>query len=262
MTDLNAFIAQRQKQEPLPSKYSKHRLGSWTREMNPAASYYEKDYTHTFHTTNTSPITITIKESPITLGTRVWDCSIILGQYLFSLPPTTFTSSNVLELGAGTGIDAILLAKMGAVVCATEYTPTICEWLKTNCDYNEVSTQTLQPSKVMVTPLDWYNQHQIDEHIHIHYSHVIMSDCTLTVDDAIACLKVLNIFVGSRAGTVGYVGVCVERDGSPTFFSSLFSKENRFSVEELEGGQDGYGFGPEGARYRLFKLTCKNSQLD
>ena len=139
-----------------------------------------------------------------------------------------------------------------------------------------------QPSKLLpgsvatpsgkVTPssLDWYDQSAIDAHLDKEYDFVIMSDCTLTASDAKACFNVLNIFVGARANTVGWVGVCVERSGTKKFLELLGvekgegeeereeSARRRFTVEELEGGEEGFGFG-KGGRYRLFKLVGKCS---
>jgi len=247
--------------------------------MNPMAEYYAKPYCHTFPSGGggtVSEITVTVPESPRELGTRVWDCAVVLGRHLASFGPGHWRGEEVLELGAGTGIDSILLSRLGARVHATEYTDTVVDWLRECCRLNGVlcddeeddddddedvdgsggSKSSGLGGKVVVSSLDWYDRDAIERHLGRRYGRVVMSDCTLTEGDAVACWEVLNVFVGAERGTVGWVGVCVERSGTPKFLELLESGESRFTYDEVEGGEEGFGFGKSG-RYRVFKLVGK-----
>jgi len=206
----------------------------------------------------TAATTIIIKEDMAALGTRVWDCSALLSKWFekalrnqsWPWRPDREGPLRVLELGAGTGLLAIALAKLGAAVLATEYGP-IVPWMTQCCEQNGVLLQRnapedgstlglpspadLVPGKVMCHELDWYklDDSKARGDDGIAFDIVLVSDCTLTPSDAIEIFKVIKHFV--PPGTEGIdviVGAAQQREGTPVFVKA--AEEAYRSVQVLD----------------------------
>lgn len=201
--------------------------------------------------------TIVIKEDMAALGTRVWDCAALMSKWFekalrvkgWPWRSGTEQPLRVLELGAGTGLLAIALAKLGAAVVATEYGP-IVPWMTEVCEQNGVLLQRKAPEdgsplglprpadlvagKVICHELDWYALDATKDRADGgNFDVVLVSDCTLTPSDATEILKVIKHFV--PLGTEGIdiiVGACHEREGTPTFMKG--AEETYKSMEVLD----------------------------
>jgi len=87
--------------------------------------YFERSIKMYDEMENSDDNTIKIVESSnmqIGTGSRVWECAIILGKYAIkqNLEKGLFKKKVILELGAGTGLLAIMLASLGNEVIATD----------------------------------------------------------------------------------------------------------------------------------------------
>lgn len=188
---------------------------------------------------------VIIKEDMASISTRVWDCSVVTSKWLeysalknrdlpnlnssLKLP---IASSNVigrplqvLELGAGTGLLSICLAKLGAAVLSTEYGRFV-EYLQKNCVDNQVEVpnqdgQKWKPTagQVKSCELDWYNakqslQSMFAEGQEAIFDLIIVTDCALTVNDSKGVLEMINKYA-TKGHTRVVVGLCKEREGAP-----------------------------------------------
>ncbi|KAL6072087.1 Protein N-lysine methyltransferase METTL21A (Fragment), variant 2 [Balamuthia mandrillaris] len=104
---------------------------------------------------------ITIREQPqLGIAHQVWKASIVLAKYFATeeyFPPQADGSSwwsgkTVLELGAGTGIPGLLLARYGARVTITDL-PHVVPQMEWNADHNKPPSP-LEPCRA--APLAWY----------------------------------------------------------------------------------------------------------
>jgi predicted nicotinamide N-methyase len=88
---------------------------------------------------------IYIKEQPNilvsggTTGLRTWEASLLLSEYLLSLP---LQGKSVLELGAGTGLSSIVASKLGAKVLSTDGSEQVIQKLQDNFALNSVEIET------------------------------------------------------------------------------------------------------------------------
>ncbi|KAL7276439.1 hypothetical protein RUND412_000578 [Rhizina undulata] len=107
-----------------------------------------------------------------TTGLRTWEAALALGEYLIAnhlcqmykntpypcAPRIVGHRDNILELGAGTGILSIILARLGAIrVLATDGNAGVCDALEKNMDVNGVS------DVVAVRQLWWGQEEDQDE---------------------------------------------------------------------------------------------------
>ena len=91
---------------------------------------------------------IYIKEQPNILvsgeltGLRTWEASLLLSEYLLSLP---LQGKSVLELGVGTGLSSIVASKLGAKVLSTDGSEQVIQKLQDHFALNsaEIDTGTL-----------------------------------------------------------------------------------------------------------------------
>jgi hypothetical protein len=77
---LEALLAARSVSRPPPPPPNE----DWIREMTRDASRYSGTYKTTLLTPQGPPLPITIDENMATIGTRVWDCSVLMShQFLY-----------------------------------------------------------------------------------------------------------------------------------------------------------------------------------
>lgn len=105
-------------------------------------------------------VSVTLFESPALLGAsgttgfRTWEASLLLGAFFCSTSGQGYVKGkSLLELGAGTGLLAILCAKhLGAKsVLATDGARNVLEDLKTNIELNDLESSPL----LKVKSLKW-----------------------------------------------------------------------------------------------------------
>ena len=179
--------------------------------------------------------TICIHENFSRIGTRVWDCSIYMVRWfeymkqkrnkIYNLNKMNDENQDpirILELGAGTGLLSIALAKLyDANVIATEYGP-IMTHLEKNCQTNFHKNHDINDiirGSISCIELDWYADQSKSMKSYLPFHIVVVCDCTLTPDDSKALIEVMKQFVTPR--TVFYVGVCREREGSAIFWKLI-----------------------------------------
>jgi len=223
--------------------------------------------------------TIVIREDMKSLGTRVWDCAALLSKWAEKVrrlekwpwQSTPGQPLRVLELGAGTGLLAIALAKLGAAVLATEYGP-IVPHMTECCAENGVLLQRATPESggapafpspselvagtVLCYELDWY---ALDATVSAAGSEpggptidlILVSDCTLTPSDAVEILKVVKHFAppGSKGIDI-LVGACHEREGTPTFIEG--AKELYGAIEVLDKSEQAEGYSSD--RHMIMRI--------
>lgn len=217
---------------------------SWEREM-------VRGYIHTFGE-YTLPITnimgeeetIIINEDTKMIATRVWDCATLTAKWLeynsrtnksgvpnlvaglkwkMEDPSLRKRPLQVLELGAGTGLLSVSLAKMGAAVLATEYGPVV-KYLERNCQRNGVLSDTtvettLVAGKARCCELDWYKSTLTLEslfapHEEAVFDLIIVTDCSLTERDARGVFDMIYKY-STKGHTKIVIGTCLEREGTP-----------------------------------------------
>ena len=190
---------------------------------------------------------IIISEDCSFISTRVWDCSVFTVkwmEHIMTQKCCTLTEAlklqnrpqhppQVLELGAGTGLLSIFLAKHGAAVLSTEYGSAL-KYLQENCDSNHVTMTArcqeyddsvmtmLMPGIVTCRELDWYSTRETlqsllpNTDIRANFDLIVVTDCSLTAKESRGVLDMIE-----RYSTPGYTrvvaGVCNQREGTPYF---------------------------------------------
>jgi len=118
------------------------------------------------------------------LGTTVWDCSIVLCKWLENhrnkrgiFQQKQMSGKRVLELGAGTGLLGLVLAKMGCHVTLTDLDAMV-PLLQTNVDVNKIrmKSQGFNYGSAQVKTLQWGNKEHI-ESLSDSYAFIFGSDC-------------------------------------------------------------------------------------
>ncbi|GMI07762.1 hypothetical protein TrLO_g11548 [Triparma laevis f. longispina] len=222
---------------------------SWIREMTTDTLRYSGLYSTTLEVSPSDRVQIDIEENYDTIGTRVWDCSVLMShQFLChrerlqqpSSPDNllSFESRTILEIGSGCGLLPIAMAKTLPVraITATEYLPGIIEHLQNQVDKNGCS------SSVDVKKLDWFCHDDIDL-VSQSCDTLIMSDCTLNARESPQILSTFeDILVtsyrhkyklkgSSVRHTDAIVGLCNQREGSKRF---LKLARTRFDLVKIE----------------------------
>ncbi|ORZ40194.1 putative methyltransferase-domain-containing protein [Catenaria anguillulae PL171] len=114
-------------------------------------------------------------------GTTVWPAGETLCHYFHTqIGPAKLKGKHILELGSGTGILAILLAKLGASVTATDMdAPIILDNIRANASRNGVR------DLIQIEPHNWgcLPAPTIDPHLCGHeWDYVIAADCVYTLE--------------------------------------------------------------------------------
>jgi hypothetical protein len=210
----------------------------WIREMTRDASRYSGTYKTTLSPPEGPLLPITIDEDMATIGTRVWDCSVLmshqflhhstlLSSSLVSPPPNLLNLSNrtVVEIGSGCGLLPIALSKLPSnapsKIVATEYLPSIITHLENQVEKNGAS--------VDVRKLDWFCTSDVVD-CSSSSDTILMSDCTLDPSESPVILDAIEE-VRRRMGE----GTC--RDGPRTYATlrsplAAFSEVVRGQVQE------------------------------
>lgn len=234
---------------------------SWERETGRGLQHTFGEYRLSITTSNGQKEDVIILEDCSMISRRVWDCSVMTAKWLENLVTKDSTypdlarslglpigSSNserplqVLELGAGTGLLTVFLAKIGAAVLSTEYGASV-KYLQENCDFNNVRQDEGQtkmtPGTVRCRELDWYKATETLETIFLKddervFDLIVVTDCNLTRKDSEGVIDMINKYA-TKGHTRAIVGLCNEREGTPYFIeraSKLF--QNVASVPQSQ----------------------------
>jgi hypothetical protein len=194
---------------------------------------------------------VVISEDCSLIATRVWDCSVVTAKWMehslmnqkqchlmeaLHLKTSNVEEVQILELGAGTGILSIYLAKSGGAVLSTEYGLAV-KYLKNNCDRNQVTlprsdqmTSTVTAGKVHCRELDWYKTTEtlhtlFQEGERAMFDLIVVTDCTLTSKESQGVLEMIHKY-GTPGHTKVVAGVCNEREGTPYFIAHARNEFN------------------------------------
>lgn len=195
---------------------------------------------------------VVISEDFSLIATRVWDCSVVTAKWMehlmmnqkhchlaeaLHLKTSDPEKVQILELGAGTGLLSIYLAKSGGAVLSTEYGSAV-KYLKNNCDRNHVTlpksgdqmTSTVTAGIVHCQELDWYKttetlQTLFQEGERAMFDLIVVTDCSLTSKDSQGVLEMIHKY-GTAGHTKVVAGVCNEREGTPYFIDHARNEFN------------------------------------
>jgi predicted nicotinamide N-methyase len=236
----------------------------WEREI--VRGYVHDFGNYTLPITNTlgTEETIVIQEDVAMIATRVWDCATLTCKWIehvskndqgipelavglkLKVEPIAERPIQVLELGAGTGLLSIALAKMGAAVLSTEYGHVV-KYLQDNCQRNGVLADTttsdgttlgrmLVSGMVTCRELDWYKASETLESIFASSSNtavfdlVIVTDCSLSEKDVRGVFDMIRKY-SSKGHTKVIVGSCNQREGTPLVHEQAKEFQNVCRVE-------------------------------
>ncbi|KAL6072086.1 Protein N-lysine methyltransferase METTL21A [Balamuthia mandrillaris] len=182
---------------------------------------------------------ITIREQPqLGIAHQVWKASIVLAKYFATeeyFPPQADGSSwwsgkTVLELGAGTGIPGLLLARYGARVTITDL-PHVVPQMEWNADHNKPPSP-LEPCRA--APLAWGEK---SEAVTGTFDVIIGADVVYWERNFAPLIETLKEH--SNDDTVIFMSWQKRRKGDTLFFrmlSKTFSYDDvDFSLTPLEG---------------------------
>lgn len=183
-----------------------------------------------------------IDEDCSMISTRVWDSSVVVTKWFeaistqnhhhpdlakaleLKIDPSDERPIQVLELGAGTGLLSVCLAKMGAAVISSEYGSAV-KYLLKNCSDNGVVTplpqEKMKAGFVLCREIDWFNTTETLENLfgpneRAIFDLIVVTDCSLTNKDSRGVLDMVHKY-GTKGHTKVVVGLCNEREGSPYF---------------------------------------------
>lgn len=243
MTMLQQRSVLKNLEQTLGNRPSVAKHSSWERETSRGVQCEFGEYRLPITNTDGNEEVVVIHEDCSLISTRVWDNSALTSKWLehlttknggepnlalaLQLPiASTSLSKNrplqVLELGAGTGLLSIFLAKMGAAVLSTEYGVSV-KYLQKNCEKNAVlssKTSKMTAGVVKCHELDWYKTTETlvslfsaedDEPI---FDLIVVTDCSLTPKDSQGVIDMIHKY-GTKGHTKVILGLCTEREGTP-----------------------------------------------
>eukprot|EP00879_Flechtneria_rotunda_P030302 GHRR01032922.1.p1 GENE.GHRR01032922.1~~GHRR01032922.1.p1 ORF type:complete len:247 (+),score=39.72 GHRR01032922.1:247-987(+) len=114
------------------------RSWAWKREHRPDKDRFQRPYKYILMVDGQS-VTLTIQQQKFLaegFASTVWDSSIVVAKYLEKWP-VLVRGKRCLDLSAGCGLVAVVMAKLGAHVCATDLIPNL-PLLQDNCRTNGV----------------------------------------------------------------------------------------------------------------------------
>jgi predicted nicotinamide N-methyase len=249
----------------------------WEREKGKGYHFAFGEYKLSIRNSNGQKEDIIIEEDSKSISTRVWDCSVLTTKWFeqnvfsSSLPsslPSSLSSSSssssgpnlmnalrtkvdtlsksnhnrpiqVLELGSGTGLLSICLAKIGGTniaIMSTEYGLAVnhleknivrnyVDILSANSFSSDTKNTTLIAGCVSCRELDWYKTEETLQSIFPNkndtpiFDLIVVTDCTLSERDSRGILGMIHKY-GSPGHTMVVVGICNEREGTPYFIET------------------------------------------
>ena len=121
---------------------------------------------------------------------ELWPASIALGRYLLSNRPPS--GARVLELGCGLGLPAIVAAKLGCAVLATDYEEAALKFARYNALRNRVA------DRVAFRELDWRSP-CLDQ----RFSYVLASDIWFDPSDVSPLVQLVDKTIQSGGILIG-----------------------------------------------------------
>jgi predicted nicotinamide N-methyase len=164
-------------------------------------------------------------------GGVLWDAALLLNEFLQSSTAVDLQGKRVLELGSGTGIIGILLARHCSVyerVILTDLEK-VCPLIKANLVANDLGEQ-LNNGKIVVEALDWSDTASLPPSVLAAgpLDVVLVSDCVYLESCFEILLNTLKVVIGE--GTVCYMSYKKRRRAEKVFFKKL---SKMFHVEEV-----------------------------
>ena len=115
--------------------------GRWERETGLQLGGAFAEGAYELELRNAERTKVTVSESAEEIGSRVWDCAILMSQWFAHLAerdPTMFKGKRILELGSGTGLLGIVCAKLGAELVVLSDLPVLAKTMEANAARNGV----------------------------------------------------------------------------------------------------------------------------
>lgn len=257
---LENFILQRGLQPP-------PKASSWERETGRGLVYNFGEYHLSMTNREGGEENVIINEDSAMIATRVWDCSAVTAKWIerhsttggkqpdisnalqLKTPSTRDHTVQVLELGAGTGLLSVCLAKLGAAVMSTEYGAAV-GYLSRNCARNcvlhdpESTGCTLKAGATNCRELDWYKDSETLESMFLPgelaiFDLIIVTDCSLSERDTRGVFHMIEKYA-TKGHTRVVTGACKEREGTPLFLS--LARENFTNVAEIPSSEHHSGY--------------------
>lgn len=240
----------------------------WEREMVRGYVHDFGNYTLPIINSLGTEEIIVIQEDVGMIATRVWDCATLTAKWIehisknndhgspelaaalqLKMSPSAERPIQVLELGAGTGLLTVALAKMGAAVLSTEYGPVV-KYLRNNCQRNGVLADTptvempldpiaLVSGTVTCRELDWYKSSETLESMFSSskneavFDLVIVTDCSLSEKDTRGVFDTIRKY-STKGHTKVIVASCNQREGTPLVHKQAKEFQNLSQVETSE----------------------------
>eukprot|EP00656_Telonema_subtile_P025734 TRINITY_DN27772_c0_g1_i1.p1 TRINITY_DN27772_c0_g1~~TRINITY_DN27772_c0_g1_i1.p1 ORF type:complete len:344 (+),score=67.30 TRINITY_DN27772_c0_g1_i1:95-1126(+) len=164
------------------------------------------------------------------LGGTQWEAGAVLAVWLCNCPDIS-SSSNMLELGSGLGLCAIVAGLRGATVTATDYVPQVLRMCEQNIERHELCR------RVRGASLLWgrsggsaFLQQQAQQGDNVQYDVVMASDVVYNPEVHTVLLETLQAVL--RSETLGVFVKQKRNSGDVEFFQLL--REHGFVVELLK----------------------------
>jgi len=228
----------------------------WEREKGKGNYFSFGKYRLSIRSSSGKKDEIFIVEDCSSISTRVWDCAVLTAKWFeknvfsLSVPSSGLLQTlrkkvgpdyesdhhrpiQVLELGSGTGLLSICLAKMGTniAVMSTEHRSAL-NHLERNVVRNYVDssnssdmTTTLTAGRVSCRELNWYKSKESLQSLLPNKSDsavfdlIVVTDCSLSERDSRGVLDMIQKY-GLQGHTMVVAGICNEREGTPYFIKT------------------------------------------
>jgi predicted nicotinamide N-methyase len=147
-----------------------------------------------------SLVPIKVIQSHNQVGTRVWGAGVYLGE-LFQRVPTLLTNTTVLELGAGVGITALLLAcatppqLRPSKVIMTDFHHAVVNILEENIELNSAK-YCADHCPMEADTLDWATVEEAD-FLRYNANVAIAADCTYSESGNVNLVRAFKLFLNA-----------------------------------------------------------------
>jgi hypothetical protein len=194
----------------------------------------------TFGAAASTPCRLSVRELPManaddpfgntpaedTTGYAIWAASLVMAQWMASMPPQRFDQKNVLELGAGCGVPGLAVAKssQAANVIITDLNPTTVDNLRTNVGLNDCGATAVTAAIIDWDDVSTYPVEKMDI--------VIGSDLIYQKSIVPYLKKVVLGLLKEGQGRFLYVAPDTGRDGLSEFIESM--KRDGFQLESQQ----------------------------
>uniref|UniRef100_A0A383VHV1 Uncharacterized protein n=1 Tax=Tetradesmus obliquus TaxID=3088 RepID=A0A383VHV1_TETOB len=203
-----------------------YRSWAWKREHRPDKERFHRPYKHAMTVPGSdAPITLSIRQKkfgPEGFASTVWDSAIVAAKYAERWPQM-FAGKRCCDLSAGCGLVAVVMAKLGATVAATDLAPNL-PLLRDNCKDNGVPDVAVvehrwgcEPQEQLAEPFD-----------------VIVACDVMYIDELVPDL-VKSLLLLSHPGSTILIAHGRNRPAEPAFKKE--AAQQGFSIELVPGDE-------------------------